>query len=84
VADDDGMIAFCSYFSKDISLSPVQWLQLKPLVHSQFIVFFTWKGLFRCFRLFGFLSKDMFRVHIQGTTIDFHRLSGGQLRTESK
>lgn len=39
VADDDGMIAFCSYFSKDISLSP-------------------------------------------GTTIDFHRLSGGQLRTE--
>lgn len=39
VADDDGMIAFCSYFSKDISLSP-------------------------------------------GTTIDFHRLSGGKLRTE--
>lgn len=39
VADDDGMIAFCSYFSKDISLSP-------------------------------------------GTTIDFHRLSGGRLRTE--
>eukprot|EP01018_Ginkgo_biloba_P007661 Gb_18677 [translate_table: standard] len=39
VADDDGLIEFCAYFSKDISLSP-------------------------------------------GTTIDFHRMPGGQLRTE--
>ncbi|GLJ12463.1 hypothetical protein SUGI_0191540 [Cryptomeria japonica] len=39
VADDDGLNAFCDYFSKDISLSP-------------------------------------------GTTIDFHRLPGGHLRTD--